>query len=119
MSLKVHEGEVKGSRNASISYPRLAPVVSAFFFLFFFFFFFFFFFCHSLSLPVAIFVSLIPFYCLTTELSFLPRDITYQIIISCTRLYTFENKTENDRKDRVWRQTNVTLTPATQLALAL
>ena len=71
---------------------RLAPVVSAFCF------------CHSLSLPVAVFVSLIPFHCFTTTvLSFLLRDITYQIIISCTRLYTFEKKRENSRKDRVWR----------------
>ena len=61
--------------------------------------------CHSLSLPVAVFVSLILFHCFTTETSFPLRDITYQIIISCTRLYTFEKKRENDRKDRVWRQT--------------
>ena len=38
-------------------------------------------------------------------LSFPLRDVTYQIIISCTRLYTFEQKRENDRKDGVWRQT--------------
>ena len=41
-----------------------------------------------------------PFHCFTTEttLSFPLRDITYQIIISCTRLYNFEKKRENDRK---------------------
>ena len=72
---------------------RLASVVSAMFF-----FFFFFFFCRSLSLHVAVFVSLIPFHCLLQTLSFPIRGITYQIIISCTRLYTFENKRENDRK---------------------
>ena len=84
-----------------------------FFYLFiylfiFIFYFLLFFFCHSVSLPIAVFVSLIPFHCFTTEttLSFPLRDITYQIIISCTRLYTFEKKRENDRKDRVWRQTN-------------
>ena len=27
--------------------------------------------------------------------------------MSCTRLHTFEKKRENDRKDRVWRQTRV------------
>ena len=27
------------------------------------------------------------------------------MIVSCARLYTFENKRETDRKDRVWRQT--------------
>ena len=61
---------------------RLAPIVSAFCFL-----------------PVAVFVSLIPFnYFATEALSFPLRDITYQIIISCTRLYTFEKKRENYRK---------------------
>ena len=65
-------------------------------FLHLFFFFLLLFFCHSLSLPVAAFVSLIPFHCFTT-ISFPLRDITYQIIISCTRLYTFEKKRENDR----------------------
>ena len=59
-------------------------------------------FCHSLSLPVTVFVSLMSFHCFTTL-----RDITYQIVISCTRLYTFEKKIENDRKDGVWRQTTV------------
>ena len=38
------------------------------------------------------------------------RDVTYQIIINCTRLYTFERKRENDRKDRAWRQTNFQVT---------
>ena len=64
-----------------------------------------FFFCHSLSLSVAVFVSLIPFHCFTT-LSYPLRGVTYQSIISCTGLYTFEKKKENDRKDRVWRQTS-------------
>ena len=61
----------------------------------------------SQSTPVAVFVSLIPFHCFTA-LSFPLREITYQIIISFTRLYTFEEeKRENDRKNRVWRQTTV------------
>ena len=79
---------------------RLTPVVSAFFFIFFFF------------VILYVFVSLIPFHYFTTEtaLSFPLRDITYQIIISCTRLYTFEKKRENDRKDRVWRQTIAVVT---------
>ena len=58
----------------------MAPVISAFSF------------CHSLSLPVAVFVSLIPFH------YFPLGNITYQIIISCTRMYTFEKKRENDIK---------------------
>ena len=59
---------------------------------------------------MAVFVSLIPFHCFTTEtLYFSLRDITYQLIISCTRLYTFEKKEENYRKDKVWRQTRMTL----------
>ena len=40
------------------------------------------------------------------KLSFPLRDITYQIIISCTRLYTFEKKRENGIRDKVWRLTN-------------
>ena len=49
-----------------------------------------------------------PIHCFTAEttLSFPLRDITYQIITSFTRLYTFEKKIENVRKDRVWRQTS-------------
>ena len=35
---------------------------------------------------------------------FSTKGHNYQIIISCTRLKTFEKKRENDRKDRVWRQ---------------
>ena len=83
--------------NECIWRHRLAPVVSAFFI------------CHSLSVPAAVFVPLIPFYCFTTEttLSFPLRDITYQSIITCTSLYTFEKKRENDRKDSLetdyWR----------------
>ena len=79
--------------------PRLAPVVFAFFF-------FFFFFCHSLSPPVAVFVSWIPCHCFTTETIFSTMGHTlsthyklYQIV-----LYLWK-KRENDRKDRVWRQT--------------
>ena len=51
---------------------------------------------YSLSLPVAVFVALVPFHCFTTEttISFSLRDITYQIILNCTRLYTFEKKIE-------------------------
>ena len=47
------------------------------------------------------------------------RDITYQIIIRCTRLYTFEKKRENDRKDRVWRQTSCNLKTTELLDCAL
>ena len=92
-------------------WTKLAIVVSAFFF----FFFFFFFVCHSLSLPVGVFVSLIPFHCFTTETISSTKGHNLSIIISCTRLYTFEKKGENDRKGRVWRQTKYghtkTLTP--------
>ena len=65
-----------------------------FFFFFFLFVFFFLSFCHPSSLPIAVFVSLIPFHCFTTVLSFPIRDITYQIIISCTRLYTIDKERE-------------------------
>ena len=67
---------------------RLAPVVFIYFFFYFFFF----------------FVILYHFLCFypIQSLFFPLRDITYEIIISCTRLYIFENKRENDRKDRVW-----------------
>ena len=58
-------------------------------------FFFFVFFFHSLSIPVAVFVSLIPFHCFTTVFSTTGHNL---IIISCTSLYTFENTRENDRK---------------------
>ena len=64
-------------------------------------------FCLSLSLPVAVFVALIPFTVSLQKLSFPLRDITYQIIISCARLYTFKKKRENDRKDRIWRHSIV------------
>ena len=53
----------------------------------------------NLSLPVVVFVCLIQFHCFTTETIFPLWDITYQIIINCSRLYTFEKKSENDRKD--------------------
>ena len=69
---------------------RLAPVVSKivfYFILFYFMYFIYFYFCHSLSLPVVVFVPLIPFQCFTTENIFPLRDITYQIIIGCARLY--------------------------------
>ena len=55
-------------------YCRLTPVVSALFLSFF-------------ITSVAVYVSL-----------FYYR--TYQIIIGCTRLYTFEKKRENDKKDK-------------------
>ena len=73
---------------------RLAPVVSAFFFFFFFFFFF-----------LSFFITSCSCICLFNPISLLLWDITYKIIVSCTRLYTFEKKRENDRKDRVCRQT--------------
>ena len=67
---------------------RLAPVISALIF------------CHSLSLPVAVanFVSLIPFLSFTTIFS--TKGHNWLIHIDCTRLYTFEKKRENDRKEK-------------------
>ena len=38
-------------------------------------------------------------------LSFPLKNVTVKISITCTRLYTFEKKRENNRKDGVWRQT--------------
>ena len=72
-----------------IALHRLAPVVSAFFF----FFFFLSFFITSCSC-ICLFNPISLFY--YRNLSFPLRDITYQIILSCTRLYTFEKKRENE-----------------------
>ena len=80
----------KMEESTSETQCRLAPVVSAFSF------------CHSLSLSVAVFVSLIPFHCFTI---FSTMGHNLSNLYSCTRLYAFEKKKENDRKDRVWRQT--------------
>ena len=74
------------------NFSRLAPVISAivFFLCFFFFFFFFFVILYHFLL---LYLSLIHFTVLLQKLSFPLWDITYQIIISCTGLYTFEEKT--------------------------
>ena len=88
-----------------INLCRLAPIVSALMFFvvivvlslfFIIYLFIYLFICRSLSLYCSCIYLFNSFYCFTR--SFPQRDITHKIIISCTRLHTFEKKSENDRK---------------------